>query len=93
MNPSDPKSIPSPSLVNRMWVFASLAAFGGGIDLWTKQAIFQWRGLPGQSDIWWVIEPYFGIETAVNIGAVFGFGAGNGGLFAVVVRISLRLES
>ena len=74
----------APSLKSRAAVFACLAIFGGTIDLWTKQVIFAWRGLPGQKDIWWVIEGYFGIETAVNIGAVFGVGAGQGHLFAVL---------
>jgi signal peptidase II len=64
--------------------YAALALIGGAIDLWTKAAVFRWRGLPGESDIWWVIDGYFGIETAVNIGAVFGVGAGKGALFAML---------
>ncbi|MEL6107452.1 MAG: signal peptidase II [Planctomycetota bacterium] len=76
------------SLWNRFGAFAALGVFGCALDLWSKQAIFAWRGLPGQSDIWWVIEPYFGIETAVNPGALFGFGAGQGTLFAVVSVIA-----
>ncbi|MEE2935098.1 MAG: signal peptidase II [Planctomycetota bacterium] len=63
-------------------LFFVLAAVGGIADLWTKQIIFDWRGLPGQSDIWWLVDDYFGIETAVNIGAVFGLGAGKGLFFA-----------
>ena len=72
------------SLWGRFWVFVSIAVLGGGVDLWSKEVIFRWRGLPTQSDIWWVWEPYFGIETAVNIGAVFGLGAGQGHWFAVM---------
>ncbi len=68
--------------LNRVVVFASLAVIGGAADLWTKEAIFRWRGMPGESDIWWLIDGYVGIETAVNIGAVFGLGAGQGPLFA-----------
>jgi signal peptidase II len=67
---------------SRYLLFFSLAIIGGGLDLWTKSAVFRWRGLPGQRDIWWIVEDYFGIETAVNIGAVFGLGAGKGGIFA-----------
>jgi signal peptidase II len=78
----------SASLIPRFGLFAALAIIGGGIDLWSKQVIFRWRGLPGQSDIWWVWEPYFGIETAVNIGAVFGLGAGQGQLFAAMSVIA-----
>lgn len=74
----------TPSLWGRFAIFLSIAAIGGGLDLWTKAAIFNWRGLPGQRDIWWVWEPFFGIETAVNIGAVFGLGAGRGHFFAAM---------
>jgi len=69
-------------------MFASLALIGGALDLWSKQAIFQWRGLPGTRDIYWVIEGYFGIETAVNPGAVFGMGAGKGMVFAAISVIA-----
>ncbi len=79
---SDDATPALPSLVGRFWIFLSIAVVGGGLDLWSKAAVFRWRGLPTQSDIWWVWEPYFGIETAVNIGAVFGVGAGQGTFFA-----------
>ncbi|MEM1225323.1 MAG: signal peptidase II [Planctomycetota bacterium] len=80
--PSDHESSPvSPS---RWVLFAGLAAVGGGLDLWTKQSVFAWRGLPGLKEVYWVIEGYFGVQTAVNIGAVFGLGAGKGWLFAVL---------
>lgn len=65
-----------------LWFFG-LAAVGATIDLWTKQAIFRWRGLPGQRDPWWLIDGILGIETAVNPGAVFGVGAGKGMVFAM----------
>jgi len=68
---------------SRLFLFLSLAIFGGIADLWSKSFIFSWRGLPGDKDIWWVVEGYFGIETAVNIGAVFGLGAGKGTIFAI----------
>lgn len=76
------------SLASRFLLFFAIAAMGGGIDLWSKATIFRWRGLPGQNDIWWVWKPYFGIETAVNIGAVFGLGAGQGTLFATLSVIA-----
>lgn len=65
-------------------VFFSIAIFGAGVDLWSKSAIFNWLGLPGTNPPHWIIEPYFGIETAVNPGAVFGLGAGWGMLFAAL---------
>lgn len=73
-----------PVLVGRGLLFLGLALIGGGIDLWTKQEIFRWRGLPGQRDIWWVVDGLLGIETAVNPGAVFGIGAGRGLVFAII---------
>ncbi len=83
----DPQASPDESHFlpkNRFFVYLSLALVGGVADLWSKQAIFAWRGLPGEKDIWWVIEGYFGIETAVNLGAVFGIGQGQGLLFATL---------
>ena len=55
---------------------------GAAADLISKQAVFAARGLPAESDAWWLIEGYVGIETAVNTGAVFGLGAGRGLIFA-----------
>ncbi len=80
--PSD-TSTPA-SLAGRAVVYGSLAVIGAAVDLGSKQAIFAWRGLPGEKDIWWIIQGYFGVETAVNIGAVFGIGAGKGTLFAIL---------
>lgn len=74
---------------SRYLLFGCLAVIGGAMDLWTKQVIFAWRGLPGQRDVYWVIDGYFGIETAVNIGAVFGIGAGKGMMFAGISVIAL----
>lgn len=76
------RKVPIP--VNRFVVFLSLAIIGAAADLWTKDAIFHWRGLPGQSAVWWLVDGYAGIETAVNIGAVFGLGAGQGMVFAAL---------
>ncbi len=72
-----------PLMIRRAALFAGLAVTGAAIDLWTKEAVFRWRGLPGQRDVWWVFDGVFGIETAVNPGAVFGIGAGKGVVFAV----------
>lgn len=68
--------------ISRVVLFVTLAVIGGGADLLTKAAVFEWRGLPGDRDVWWIVDQYVGIETAVNIGAVFGVGAGKGTLFA-----------
>lgn len=80
--------------LSRVVVFTLLAVGGGLLDLWTKAAIFRWRGLPGERETWWLIDGYVGIETAVNIGAVFGIGAGRGTFFAafsVVAAIGILI--
>ena len=72
---------------NRYLIFASIAVLGCAIDLITKQLIFAWRGSPHlleRQNIWWLWEPFIGIETAVNTGALFGVGGGWGRLFALL---------
>ena len=61
-----------------MVLFGAIAICGCGLDLWTKHAVFRWLGLPqpGRDHTWWLIEPYVGIQTAVNQGALFGLGQG-----------------
>jgi signal peptidase II len=71
-------------LVPRLVLFVILAVAGGGIDLWTKHAVFAWRGNPGDLPPYWIVEPYVGIETAVNMGALFGMGQGYGWLFSAL---------
>jgi len=82
--PTAPASHSTSLPINRIVIYLTLSVIGGSIDLWTKSAVFNWRGLPGQKDVWWLIDGYLGIETAVNIGAVFGVGAGKGTLFAAL---------
>ena len=67
------------------WItFFAIAISGTLVDLMTKSWIFAWRGLPGQMLPYWFVDGYFGIETAVNPGALFGMGAGFGSLFAAL---------
>ncbi len=68
--------------IDRIAAFLVIMVAGGVLDLWSKSAVFAWRGMPGQKDIWWLVEGYFGIETAINLGAVFGIGQGKGLIFA-----------
>ena len=70
-------------------IFGCLMVAGTSADLLSKQWIFQWRGLPQQLPPWWLIEPYVGIETAVNQGALFGMGQGQGWLFATLSIVAL----
>ncbi|MDX1946845.1 MAG: signal peptidase II [Pirellulaceae bacterium] len=69
---------------SRYALFLCVALIGLGQDLVTKQAIFRWRGLPRPGNEWWIIEPFFGIETSVNPGALFGMGAGYWWLFSLL---------
>jgi len=89
MEASDPSSIadqtpPAAIPTGRVMTYFVLAAFGAIADLWSKSAVFAWRGLPGQNSVWWIVEDYLGIETAVNIGALGGLGAGKGTWFAAL---------
>jgi signal peptidase II len=68
--------------LNRYLLFGGLALAGCLADLLTKELIFRWRGLPGQTPIVWLVEGYVGIETALNTGAVFGMGSGWSRYFA-----------
>ena len=77
--------------------FLAIAVIGAGTDLWTKSWIFNWLGMPlpnAEHPIYWIFDGYFGFETAVNPGALFGMGAGFGLLFAalsVVASIGICL--
>jgi signal peptidase II len=70
------------SFRRRYALFFSIAILGCAADLLTKEWIFQWRGGPRPDNVWWLIEGYVGIETAVNLGALFGMGHGYSPLFA-----------
>ena len=68
----------------RYAIFFGLATVGSALDLLSKYWVFRWRGLPRQDNVCWIWEPFVGIETAVNTGALFGMGAGNGRFFAIL---------
>lgn len=70
--------------VARYVLFAALAIGGCLADLLTKHWVFQWRGMPRANNEWWIWQGYVGIETTLNSGALFGAGAGYGGLFALL---------
>ncbi|MBX3423400.1 MAG: signal peptidase II [Pirellulaceae bacterium] len=72
----------------RWCFFAAIAVAGAISDLWTKQRIFEWLGLPGESPPYWLLEPYAGLETTVNPGALFGMGAGWGSVFALMACLA-----
>ena len=70
------------TLLGRVALYLLIVAVGTALDLWSKHAVFQWRGIPRPDNEWWIIENYFGIESAMNPGALFGIGAGWSTLFA-----------
>ncbi len=79
--------------LNRYVIFFCIATVGLIADLWTKHVMFAWKGLPpGWVDpprphtTWWVpgCENLFGVETALNQGALFGIGQGKVWLFATL---------
>jgi signal peptidase II len=59
---------------SRFVVFALVAALGCYLDLATKRWVFQWRGMPGEQPIWWLLPGLVGIEPSLNTGALFGIG-------------------
>jgi signal peptidase II len=83
--PAGDKAIP----LSRYLIFFGLAIVGCSVDLWTKQAVFRWRGLPRPRNEWWIVQDHFGIETSVNPGALFGMGAGGWWFFASLSVLAL----
>ncbi len=79
-----PANVATSAPLARYALFGAIAALGGGIDLWTKQWVFAWRGFPRADNIHWLLQPYFGIETSLNPGALFGMGAGQSHWFAAL---------
>jgi len=73
----------------RLAAFAGIAVVGCLADLWTKHAVFDWRGPPRADNIWWLWTDFVGIETSLNPGALFGLGAGYSWLFATLSIVAL----
>lgn len=73
----------------RYVTYFGLAILGCAADLFSKQIVFRWRGLPRHGNEWWIVKGRLGIETSVNPGALFGMGAGGWWFFALVSVIAL----
>jgi signal peptidase II len=71
-------------IIRSLILFFVVATVGAAADLGTKSAVFAWRGLPGDQPKWWLIEPYVGIQTSCNPGALFGMAKGQQKMFAAV---------
>jgi len=74
---------------SRYLLFFSLAAAGLLVDLVTKHWIFARLGMPGTEPPEWIIPGYFGWETSLNEGALFGMGQGMVTQFAVLSAVAL----
>ncbi len=73
---------------SRYFAYFLIAGVGCAVDLWSKHAVFAWRGMPRAANEWWIWENVLGIETALNHGALFGMGQGRSGLFSVLSIIA-----
>jgi signal peptidase II len=72
---------------NRCLVFLLISVSGCALDLAIKAWIFNRLGMPGPaSHTWWMWEGFFGFQTSLNEGALFGFGQG---LVRVFARLSI----
>ena len=76
---------------SRYVLFCGLAAIGCVADLVTKSLVFTWLGAPrpDRVSIYWLVEGYVGIETALNEGALFGIGQKMVWLFALMSLVAL----
>ena len=79
------KNKAAPTLARRLILFLTISAAGLIADLWTKSYMFEELGLPHETIgvDWWIIENFFGFQTAVNQGALFGMGQGGSSIFAL----------
>jgi signal peptidase II len=74
--------------ISRYIAYFSVAVGGCVVDLVTKHYMFQWLGLSTRADaddhIWHCGNLFFGFQTTLNEGALFGMGEGFWAVFAVL---------
>jgi len=68
------------------WV---IALVGCGVDLLTKSLVFRQLGMPNDNPPFWIWEPYIGLQTSLNRGALFGIGQGQVWLFASLSVVAI----
>jgi signal peptidase II len=81
--PRHPPVVGDGVIARRAVLFAVLAGGGFAIDIGSKAWIFDRLGPPGGKTEW-IWQPYFGLQTALNEGALFGIGQGKVALFATL---------
>lgn len=97
-SPGEKNDSPRP-LWGRYLLFGGIALVGLAADLLSKHYIFLWRGIrfegveyPNPADCadepYWIIRGYFGLETTLNQGALFGLGQGQVWLFVILSIIA-----
>jgi signal peptidase II len=74
------KAVPA----SRSIVFLSIAILGCALDLWTKNLVFNWLGMPGGPTYWLWPKEVVGFQTSLNEGALFGLGQGFVPVFAAL---------
>ncbi|MCA9174905.1 MAG: signal peptidase II [Planctomycetales bacterium] len=70
-------------------LYALLGTVCAASDLISKHLVFRWRGNPIQHNEWWIVEGFFGVETSLNNGALFGMGQGLQYVFAAMSLVAL----
>lgn len=73
------KAVPA----NRYLIFGLIGGLGCLADLATKNWVFSTLGMPGGKEKW-IWKPFFGFQTSLNEGALFGMGQGWVWLFATL---------
>lgn len=76
---------------NRFWIFLAIAAGGLTLDLYSKSAVFEHLGYPGQQSSWVVGDSTpidFRFYTSMNEGALWGMGQGYAWLFAALSLVA-----
>ncbi len=76
---------------SRHLTFLAIALAGCLTDLATKRYVFHWLGMPrfDEFKVWWIWEPYIGLQTSTNQGALFGIGQGKVWIFAAASVVAV----
>ncbi|MGL6225347.1 MAG: signal peptidase II [Thermoguttaceae bacterium] len=68
-----------------LFLFLTVLCLGLGLDIWSKNVVFSTLGMPGEYQlqeqpelhaVYWIVDGFFGFQTSLNEGALFGMGQG-----------------